>query len=257
MRTKKRSLAVLVGILGVVLLAGACKKKTPAPTPPPPPPPAPPAPTVTLTAEPSTIDKGQSVTLSWSSQNATDLDLQPGVGKVQASGSSTVTPQDSTTYTLTATGPGGSQSATARVTVTIPPPPPPPPPPVKEISEDELFNQNVKDAFFDYDKANIRADAETVLTGDATFLKDHASIKFTIEGKCDDRGSEEYNLGLGDKRATAAKNFLVNAGVSADRISTISYGKSRPVEGCDQSGKSEDCWQQNRVDHFHYGAETK
>ena len=119
-----------------------------------------------------------------------------------------------------------------------------------------LFNQNIKDAYFDYDKANIRPDAETALTGDAAFLKDHASIKFTIEGKCDDRGSEEYNLGLGDKRATAAKNFLVNAGVSADRISTISYGKSRPVAGCDQSAKSEDCWQQNRVDHFHYGAES-
>jgi peptidoglycan-associated lipoprotein len=211
---------------------------------------------VTLTAEPSTIEKGQSVTLSWSSQNATDLDLQPAVGKVQASGSSSVTPQDSTTYTLTATGPGGTQSATARVTVTIPPPPPPPPP-VKEVTEDELFNQNVKDAFFDYDKSDIRADADTALTGDASFLKDHQSIKFTIEGKCDERGSEEYNLGLGDRRATAGKNFLVNAGVSADRISTISYGKSRPVAGCDQSSKSEDCWQQNRVDHFHYGAESQ
>ena len=106
-------------------------------------------------------------------------------------------------------------------------------------------------------KQTIRPDAETALTGDAGFLKEHQSIKFTIEGKCDDRGSEEYNLGLGDKRATAAKNFLVNAGVSADRISTISYGKSRPVAGCDQSAKSEDCWQQNRVDHFHYGAESK
>jgi peptidoglycan-associated lipoprotein len=212
---------------------------------------------VTLTAEPSTIEKGQSVTLSWSSQNATDLDLQPAVGKVQASGSSSVTPQDSTTYTLTATGPGGTQSATARVTVTVPPPPPPPPPPVAEVTEDQLFNQNVKDAFFDYDKATIRADAETALTGDAAFLKEHQSIKFTVEGKCDDRGSEEYNLGLGDRRATAAKNFLVNAGVTADRISTISYGKSRPVEGCDQSGKAEDCWQQNRVDHFHYGAESQ
>jgi peptidoglycan-associated lipoprotein len=257
MRTKKRSLAVLVGILGVALLAGACHKKAVAPAPPPPPPPPPPAPTVTLTAEPSTIEKGQSVTLSWSSQNATDLDLQPAVGKVQASGSSSVTPQDSTTYTLTATGPGGTQSATARVTVTVPPPPPPPPPPVAEVTEDQLFNQNVKDAFFDYDKATIRADAETALTGDAAFLKEHQSIKFTVEGKCDDRGSEEYNLGLGDRRATAAKNFLVNAGVTADRISTISYGKSRPVEGCDQSGKSEDCWQQNRVDHFHYGAESQ
>ena len=257
MRTKKRSLAVLVGLLGVVLLAGACHKKTAAPAPPPPPPPpAPPAPTVTLTAEPSTIQQGQSVTLSWSSQNATDLDLQPGVGKVQASGSTTVTPQDSTTYTITATGPGGNTNATARVTVTAPPPPPPPPQ-VTQVSEEEDFNNHVKDIYFDFDKATIRADAEQTLTSDADFLKQHASIKFTIEGKCDDRGSEEYNLALGDKRATAAKNFLVNAGVSADSVSTISYGKSRPVEGCDESAKTEDCWQQNRVDHFHYGAESQ
>jgi peptidoglycan-associated lipoprotein len=183
--------------------------------------------------------------------------LQPGVGTVQASGSSSVTPQDSTTYTLTATGPGGTQSATARVTVTIPPPPPPPPPPVAELTDDQLFEQNVKDAFFDFDKSDIRADAQTVLGGDAGFLKQHTSIKFTIEGKCDDRGSEEYNLGLGDRRATAAKTFLVNAGVSADAISTISYGKSRPVAGCDESAKTDDCWQQNRVDHFHYGPESQ
>ncbi len=256
MRTKKRSLAVLVGALGIALLAGACHKKVTAPPPTPPPPPPPPAPTVTLTAEPSTIDKGQSVTLSWSSQNATDLDLEPGVGKVQASGSSSVTPQDSTTYTLTATGPGGTQSATARVTVSLPPPPPPPPPVVKELTDEEVFSQ-IKDAYFDYDKANIRPDAEQVLTSDAGILKAHPSIKFTIEGKCDERGSEEYNLGLGDKRATAAKNFLVTAGVSADGISTISYGKSRPVAGCNQADHSEDCWQQNRVDHFAYGTESK
>lgn len=257
MRTKKRGLAVLVGILGVALLAGACHKKTAAPAPPPPPPPPPPpAPTVTLTAEPSTVEKGQSVTLSWSSQNATDLDLEPSVGKVQATGSSTVTPDDSTTYTITATGPGGTQTATARVTVTIPPPPPPPPPPAT-VTDDQLFDQNIKDAYFDFDKANIRPDAETALTGDAGFLKDHQSIKFTIEGKCDDRGSEEYNLGLGDRRATAAKNFLVNAGVGTDRISTISYGKDRPVTTCNEADKSEDCWQQNRVDHLHYGAESQ
>jgi len=253
MRTQKRTLAVLVGILGLVLFAGACHKK-PVPAPPPaPPPPPPPAPTVNLTAEPSTIEKGQSVTLSWTSQNATDLDLQPGVGKVQAQGSSSVTPGDSTTYTLTATGPGGTQSATARVTVTAPPPPPPPPPPVKEISEEELFGQNVKDAYFDYDKADIRTDAEQALTADGSFFKDHQSVKFTIEGHCDSRGSEEYNLGLGEKRAAAAKNFLVNAGVSADRVSTISYGKSKPV--C--TDETEECWQQNRRAHFHFGAETK
>jgi peptidoglycan-associated lipoprotein len=208
---------------------------------------------VTLTAEPSTVDKGQSVTLSWSSQNATDLDLEPGVGKVQASGSSSVTPQDSTTYTLTATGPGGTQSATARVTVTIPPPPEAPPPPPVVVTDEAAFGQNTKDAFFDFDKATIRADAEQALTGDASWLKSRQNIKFTIEGHCDERGSEEYNLGLGDRRATAAKNFLVNAGVSADGISTISYGKSRPV--C--TDHTEDCWQQNRRAHLQYGAESK
>ncbi len=257
MRTKKRSLAVLVGILGVILLAAACTKKPPAAAPPAPTPAPPPAPTVTLTAEPSTIDKGQSVTLSWSSQNATDLDLEPGVGKVQASGSSSVTPQDSTTYTLTATGPGGTQSATARVTVTIPPPPPVAQAPAVEETDEQMFAANVKDAYFDYDKADVRPDAEAVLNGDATFLKAHEGIKFTIEGKCDERGSEEYNLGLGDKRANAAKNFLVNAGVSAERISTISYGKDRPVAGCDQSAHTEDCWQLNRVGHFQFGTESK
>ncbi len=253
MREQKRSLALLVGLLGVVLLAGACHKKPVAATPTPPPPPAP-APTVNLTAEPSTVEKGQSVTLSWTSQNATDLTLDPGVGKVQAQGSTTATPQDSTTYTLTATGPGGTQTATARVTVTAPPPPPAPAPaPQAEVSEEDLFSQGVKDAFFDYDKSDIRPDAQQALTSDSDFLKSHANIKFTIEGHCDERGSEEYNLGLGDRRATAAKSFLVNLGVGTDRINTISYGKDRP--SCTE--QDEDCWQKNRRAHFHYGMETK
>jgi len=255
MQQQKRSLALLVGLLGVVLLAGACHKKQVAAAPPPPPPPPPPAPTVNLTAEPSTIERGQSVTLSWTSQNATDLTLDPGLGKVQAQGSTTVTPLDSTTYTLTANGPGGSQTATARVTVTVPPPPPPPPPPPQkaEVSEEDLFSQNVKDAYFDFDKSDIRPDAQQALTSDADFLKAHPDIKFTIEGHCDERGSEEYNLGLGDRRAMAAKNFLVNLGINGDLINTISYGKDRPV--CTEHDES--CWQQNRRAHFHYGTEAK
>ena len=254
MQQQKRSLALLVGLLGVVLLAGACHKKQVAAAPPPPPPPPPPAPTVNLTAEPSTIERGQSATLSWTSQNATDLTLDPGLGKVQAQGSTTVTPLDSTTYTLTANGPGGSQTATARVTVTVPPPPPPPPPPQKaEVSEEDLFSQNVKDAYFDFDKSDIRPDAQQALTSDADFLKAHPDIKFTIEGHCDERGSEEYNLGLGDRRAMAAKNFLVNLGINGDLINTISYGKDRPV--CTEHDES--CWQQNRRAHFHFGTEAK
>ena len=252
MLQQKRSLALLSGLLGVVLLAGACHKKQVAAAPAAPPPPATPAPTVHLTAEPSTIERGQSVTLSWTSQNATDLTLDPGVGKVQAQGSTSVTPEDSTTYTLTGTGPGGSQSATARVTVTVPPPPPPPPPQV-EVNVEDLFTQNVKDAYFDFNKSDIRPDAQQVLTSDSDFLKGHSDIKFTIDGQCDERGSEEYNLGLGDRRATSAKSFLVNLGIGTDRINSISYGKDRPV--C--TDKDEDCWQKNRRAHFHFGTETK
>jgi peptidoglycan-associated lipoprotein len=204
---------------------------------------------VILTAEPNNIPYGNSTTLSWTSQNATDLDLGPGVGKVQASGSVTVTPKDSTTFTLTATGPGGTETATARVSVYAPPPPSPP----VIGGGGGLFNIPVKDAYFDFDKADIRPDAEQNLSTDASFLKEHPSIKFTLEGQCDERGSEEYNLGLGDLRATAAKNFLINAGVSADRISTISYGKTQPV--C--TDQTEECWQKNRRAHFHYGGESK
>ena len=244
---KIRYLAVLVVVMAAVLLLGACKKKVVAPPPPAPPPPTPAAPTVTLTAEPSTIERGQSVTLSWTSENATGLDLQPGIGKVQAQGSQTATPQDSTTFTLTATGAGGTNTATARVAVSAPPPPPPPKP--EELSEEQMFEQAVKPAYFDFDKSDIREDAQAALTSDGDFLKEHAGIKFTIEGNCDERGSEEYNLGLGDRRATSAKSFLVHLGVAADRISTVSYGKSRPV--CSES--NEECWQKNRRAAFKPG----
>jgi peptidoglycan-associated lipoprotein len=250
MRQRKRSLALLVGILGVIILAASCHKKAVAPPPPPPPPAAAPEkPTVNLTAVPSTIEQGQSVTLSWTSENATSLDLQPGVGAVQSSGSTSVSPTESTTYTLTATGPGGTATSTARVTVTSPAPPPPPPAPAA-VSEATLFEQNIKDAYFDYNKSDIRPDAQQALTSDADFLKSHPSITFTIEGHCDERGSEEYNLGLGDRRANAAKSFLVNLGIPASRITTISYGKDRPF--CTESNEA--CWQQNRRAHLVMGS---
>jgi peptidoglycan-associated lipoprotein len=158
---------------------------------------------------------------------------------------------------MTATGPGGNITCTARVTVTVPPPPPPPPPPPKGPSDEELFGQNVKDAFFDFDKSEIRPDAQQVLTANADFLKTKPDIKFTIMGHCDERGSEEYNLALGDKRATSAKDFLSNLGVGADRVTTISYGKDPIPSFTLCTDKTEDCWQQNRRDHFVYGAQTK
>jgi peptidoglycan-associated lipoprotein len=234
----------LVFVLGAILMLGACGKKKAPPPPPPPPPPAA-APTASLSANPNTVEKGQAVTLSWETSNATDISIE-GIGAVQASGSQQVTPADSTTYTLTAKGPGGTQQATARVTVTTPPPPPPPQAP--SPSEAELFSQNVKDIYFDYDAGTIRADQQAALQSDIEFLKQHTGISFTVEGHCDERGSTEYNLALGDNRASAVKNALVQGGISADRIKTISYGKEKPF--CTES--NEQCWQQNRRGHFVY-----
>jgi peptidoglycan-associated lipoprotein len=233
---------MLVFALSAIMTLGACKKKVAPPPPPPPPPPA--APTASLSANPQTVDKGQSSTLTWQTTNATDVTID-GIGAVQPNGSQQVTPEDSTTYHLTAKGAGGTQEATARVTVNQPPPPPPPP----SATEEQLFAQNVKDVYFDYDKYDVRPDQQAAIQGDAQFLAQHPNISFTVEGHCDERGSTEYNLALGDNRANAVKNALVQAGVNASRIKTISYGKEKPF--CTES--NEQCWQQNRRGHFVYG----
>jgi peptidoglycan-associated lipoprotein len=242
MNYTKLKFATLALAFFSVLMLGGCKKKA-APAPPAPPPP-PPAPTASLSASPETIQRGQSSTLTWHTENASDVAIDP-IGNVAASGSQNVTPSQSTTYQLTAKGTGGTAQASARITVTEPPPPPPPPP---SPSEEELFSQNVKDIFFDFDKSNIRADQQQTMQTDAQFLAQHPNIRFTIEGHCDERGSIEYNLGLGDNRANSAKQALVAGGVGADRIHTISYGKERPF--CTEH--NEECWQQNRRAHFVY-----
>jgi len=234
----------LVVALVAVLTLGACgKKKAPPPPPPAPPPPA--APTASISVSPSSIQAGQSASLTWQTSNATDVSID-GIGAVQPNGSQSVSPTDSTTYHLVAKGAGGTQEASARLTVTQPPPPPPPPPPT--VTDEDLFNQNIKDVYFDYDKSDIRADQQASLQADVQFLSQHANINFTVEGHCDERGSTEYNLALGDKRASSVKNALTAAGVAASRIKTISYGKEKPF--CNESNEA--CWQQNRRGHFVY-----
>lgn len=233
---------MLVLALGAIMVLGACKKKTAPPPPPPPPPPA--APTASLSANPATVNKGEATTLTWETTNATEASID-GIGPVKPSGSQQVTPTDSTTYTLTAKGAGGTQTATARVTVNAPAPPPPPQP---TATDEQLFSQNVKDVYFDYDKYDVRADQSSLIQQDAQFLNQHPNMNFTIEGHCDERGSTEYNLALGDNRANAVKNALVSAGVNAGRVKTISYGKEKPF--CTES--NEQCWQQNRRGHFVY-----
>jgi peptidoglycan-associated lipoprotein len=138
------------------------------------------------------------------------------------------------------------------VNVTEPAPPPPPPAPAKTTFE-QMLSGTVVDAYFDYDKNDIREDARAALTKDADALKaifaSFPDASVTIEGHCDERGSAEYNLALGDRRAASAKEFLVQLGVPGDKLKTISYGKERPQ--C--TDHDESCYQKNRRAHFATG----
>jgi peptidoglycan-associated lipoprotein len=234
--------AGLIAVLAASVFTFGCNKKPKQVSAPPsaPPPPAAAQPTVSLQASPTAVEKGDAATLSWTSTDATQLTIAPDVGTVPAEGQKSVTPSASTTYTITVSGPGGSATASARITVATASAP------TAEPTQEELFHRLVKDAYFDFNKADIRADARTALAETAQYLRNYPTERVTIEGHCDERGSTEYNLALGDRRASAAKQYLVSLGISADRINTVSFGKEKPF--CMQS--TEDCYQQNRRGHF-------
>ena len=137
--------------------------------------------------------------------------------------------------------------------VTVEPVATPAPMPAPRVEADDIrakslveISSYLKPAFFDYDKADIRGDSRDVLATNATWLKRYSSVQFTIEGHTDERGTAQYNLALGDRRANAAKDYLVSLGVDASRIKTVSYGKERPFA----TGHDEDSWQKNRRAHF-------
>jgi len=143
-------------------------------------------------------------------------------------------------------------------------PPAPPPPPAapaaaaapRALTEEDIFGRKsaddlnregvLKDVYFDLDNSTIKDEGRASLTANATYLKRWTSVRFTIEGHCDERGTAEYNLGLGDRRANAVKAYLVELGVPADRITVVSKGKEAPF--CTEHNEA--CWQQNRRGHF-------
>lgn len=137
-----------------------------------------------------------------------------------------------------------------------PPPPATPPPAPKPMSEEEIFagktleqlnaERPLGDVFFDLDQATIREDARGPLQKNAEWMKRWASTRVMIEGHADERGSAEYNLALGDRRANAVKSYLVTLGIPENRITVTSKGREAPF--CTESGES--CWQQNRRGHF-------
>jgi peptidoglycan-associated lipoprotein len=230
---------VPVALLFALTAVSGCKKKQPAPAPESTAPPATAAaPTAQLTANPTAISAGDQVQLSWRTTDANAVSID-GLGEVPSSGIKTVTPTESTTYHLVARGDGGTADASARVTVNAPLAVTVP---SNTMSAEEEFKANVQDIFFDYDTYDIRSDAQTTLAKDASYLASHPNIKIVVGGYCDERGSDEYNLALGQNRAAAAQKALITAGVAADRIRVVSYGKEKPF--CSDS--NEQCWQLNR-----------
>ena len=266
--TKFSFLLPLALTVVMILAASACSKHTPIPPPPPPPLSGGGASTgggntgtgrpviAEFSVEPSTIERGQSAVLRWNGTEANSVSIDHGIGTVAANGTQRITPNETITYILNAIGSNGEATKSATVTVTGPAAP------TNNTGRntgrdtrtlETRVQSDLRDALFDYDSNNIRDDARAALTSDSDALKrifqDFPTAVVNVEGHCDERGSAEYNLGLGDRRASAARDYLLQLGVPADRLKTISYGKERPV--CTES--DEGCWQRNRRAHFSVG----
>lgn len=253
--TKQKVALALMAVVVLGMSAG-CKKKVAALPPPAPAPIAdntPPAVRPTIgyfSAEPTTVTVGQPSSLRWSVTDATSVTIDNGINDVSPNGRRGVYPTATTTYHLTATGPGGTTAADATVTVSSPPPPAPMQTAAAQPTIQEILSKQVLDLHFEYDKSEIRGEDQAILQGDASALKTvfqmDPNFIVTIEGHCDERGSAEYNLGLGDRRAATTKDALISLGVPGDKLKTISFGKERPI--CTEP--TEDCYMRNRRAHF-------
>ncbi|MFY9557807.1 MAG: OmpA family protein [Blastocatellia bacterium] len=218
--------------------------------------PRPARPSIRISSDQDAIVRGQSTTLRWSSNNADRVTISE-LGTVPSTGSRVVSPSQSTTYNATATGPGGTDDASTRITVTEDAAPsgetrPRTNAPNPTIAA--LFNQWVLPVFFDLDKADLLPESRDRLRRAAEWLTQapNRSIVFRVEGNCDPRGTEEYNIGLGERRAQAAKESLVSLGVEVSRIQTVSYGKERASGTSEGSPGSRPSWAYDRRDDFIY-----
>jgi len=218
------------------------------------------APSITLRADPSGIERGQNTMLRWTTQNTKFVTLT-GIGReLPPEGETEVSPRVSTTYTATALGDGGNATASIRVTVTDPAGPPmaerprTTQPSEAEAAIADQFRSVLSPVFFDYNESAIRGDQQGKLRRIADWLnlERNRSIVFRIEGNCDPRGTSEYNLGLGDRRALSIKDYLVSLGVDPGRIETVSYGAEKAQGSDEGSPEAPPSWAHDRRGDFVY-----
>ncbi len=205
-------------------------------------------------AEPATIPVGQTTVLTWSVEKADRIRIVPEDGVVLASDRRSVSPGRTTTYSLIASNSAGTVQAAVTVSVTSPNLPPTQN--AQQLREHlKVVNSQLKDIHFNYNGGDLSPEEEVRLREDATVLSNlfrlDPNARVAVEGYCDTRGSDEYNIALGDRRATAVKAALVSLGLPATKLSTVSFGKERSV--CDED--TEECYARNRRVHFSAGRE--
>ena len=244
-RTAPGMRALFLLASGVLLLSSACAKR----------------PEVVSTAPPPTA--GGPVLQERGQQSSTQPGLRPPMtepgttseaGGPSAGGPSSAGGGPESVPMAQKPGEGVAPGAGAAPSTSLPPgseviPPQPSPPreePVTHVAQLAPKESPLKDIFFDFDKAEIRPDAKAPLAEDIAWLKAHAQAAITIEGHCDERGTSEYNLGLGERRAKSTKDYLVASAIDGKRINTVSYGKERPFV----LGHDETAWKWNRRAHF-------
>lgn len=206
------------------------------------------APGLEIRVEPSLIQPGGSALLSWETRGAVEVRIDQGIGVVDPSGRIKLFPEETTSYTLSATGPGGTVERLVTIEVAADR--------TGAIGQEDLFPAargdeiplSVEPVFFGFDSSALDARNRSTLEANARWFSqpENAHLRFVLEGHCDERGTDEYNLALADKRAQVVRQFLADAGIDPVRMTTIALGEERPFD----SGRSEESWALNRRVHF-------
>ncbi|HSU33383.1 MAG TPA: OmpA family protein [Bryobacteraceae bacterium] len=247
----KRVALAPAAVLLLVLSASCPKAGVPSSVPAAPTPAMPSKPIVGFfTAEPTTVTARQPVSLRWSVRNATRVRIDNGLGEVELSGDRQVELNRTTMYKLEAANSSGTTLAALTVTVNSPPPAGAESAEGRGVGSAGLLATQLQDIHFVYDKEEVLETEKAIVDKDAVVLKNliaaDPDVVVIVEGHCDDRGSSEYNLGLGDRRANYIKDLFVRDGLPGNKLNTISYGKEQPV--C--LSLAEDCLARNRRVHF-------
>ncbi len=262
--SKSRLLATALLVIAGGVTMGGCGRRPPPLHPPPvatqppatetrtgstaPDPPSVLVPTLDVRIEPPTIKRGASALLIWQAQHSDQVTINHNIGAVDPSGKIKFFPDETTTYQIVAEGAGGRTEKAVTVEVSAGP--------AGDISEvdlsqgsiEEQFEHSIRPIFFSFDRAILSAEAKADLDSNIRWLQreENSRLRFVLEGHCDERGSEEYNLALGDLRAQVVRGYLLEQGVDPSRITAISLGEERPFD----SRRTEEAWTLNRRVQF-------